>query len=355
MWNGYCGNLIRRANRNLLIAIVCVAALCALFLFYKRTYLAQFVQGARNVTAAQVVEKPAEDQFVRIHVDRAIFTGLQHTTKQKSGAVHIDSQYFATLISGKLLILRIPNGENPDEIRDLTFEGRVRPLTTELSSHLRGSLGPDIPPVADYYIDGEDYRELGIMTLVFGIPLLAFWLWMLWRYLQGSGDFARHGFAKRLAKYGPLEMIVQEIDSEMAAIHSTYSHRSITAEITQNWLLTRSLFSGDAIRLNHLVWAYQYLLKKKAYFVVTVNKSYFVYAFDDLGKKIQIQLSQEKVNDVLRELSAKAPQAILGFHKEIQKIWNSTKKDPSRFLLEARSLAGQTDLSTERTGSAPLR
>ncbi len=353
MWNGYCGDLIRRANRNLLIAIVCIAALGALFLYYQRQYLTQFFRGASSVDAAKVVQSPVENQFVRIHVDRALDTGIQHTTTDH-GVTRVDSQYFITLAAGKLLVLRIPNGENPDEIHDLNFEGRVRTIDAELSSHLERNLRSGLPPIASYYIDGEDYRSLGIFSLVIGIPVLLLWAWMLWRYLQGSGDFARHQFAQRIAKYGQLEMIVQEIDAEVAGAHSTYGHRGNKAEITQNWFLTRSVFGGDAIRLNHLTWAYQYHLKRKLYYLITISTKYFVYAYDDLGKKTQIQLSKDKVVDVLRDLAARAPNALFGYNKSLQKLWKTSKKDPSRFLEEARNLAVQTELAQQKTGTLPL-
>lgn len=354
MWNGYCGNLIRRANRNMLIAIVCIAAAGALFLYYQRQYLTQFFHGPNSVDATKVVQSPIENQFVRIHVERALDTGIQHTTTENGGPARVDSQYFVTMAGGKLLVLRLPHGGHPEEISDLTFEGRVRPIPADLGKHLDNNLRADLPPVATYYIDGQDYRDLGIVSLVVGIPILLLWSWMLWRYMQASGDFSRHPFAKRIAKYGQLEMLVQEIDAEMAGAHSTYSVRTNTVEVSQNWFLTHSLFAGEAIRLNHLTWAYQYLLKRKLYYFITIKTTYFVHAYDDLGNKTQIQLSKERVAEILQELAVRVPHALFGYNKSLQKLWKASKKDPSRFLQEARTLAGQTELAPQRTGTLPL-
>src|ERR1039458_2103589 len=65
MWNGYCGQMIRRTNRNLLIVIVGVAASVALLIYANRQYLRQFFHGPSTVEPAAIVLHPVEDQFVR--------------------------------------------------------------------------------------------------------------------------------------------------------------------------------------------------------------------------------------------------------------------------------------------------
>jgi hypothetical protein len=336
MWDQYCGQVIRRVNRNTLIAIVLIAAAGGLFLSSQRNYLVQFFRGPGNADAASIVQHPKEDQFVRIHVDHAYNSGLQHE-KTENGVTTIDSQYFVTAAAGKLLLLRIPNGGHPDEMTDFSFEGRVRPLSSDLSQHLVNHNSANVMSIATYYIDGQDFRDFGIGVLVFGIPILIFWLWLLWRYLRGAGDPTQHLFARRIAKYGQLEMSVHEIDAEMMAAHSSYSLRVNKVELTQNWLLTETPFAADAIRLNHLTWVHPFLLKRKMYAVITVSKYYFLDAYDDMGKKIHIKLTKDKVDAAIRDLAAKCPHVLFGFDPSLQKLWKRSRKDPAPFLQEVRA------------------
>jgi hypothetical protein len=354
MWEGYCGDVIRRVNRNLLIAILCIAALGGLLTYSQRRYLSQFFRGPTAVDTSVVAQHPVEDQFVRVHVARAFDTGLQHVTTQ-DGSTQVDSQYFVTSAGEKLLILRVPDGGHPEEIRDLTLEGRVRPLSAELTQSLESRRPPHLPPLATYYIDGQDFRGLGIAFLIIGIPVLLFWLWMLARYRRGSADFAEHSFAKRIAKYGQLEMMVHEIDAETVPMHPVYSLRSIRVEITENWLLARMPFGANAIRLNHLAWAHLFVLKRKLYFLVTVGKNHFLNAYDDMGKKMQVKLSQKMVEGVIGDLVARCPHAIFGYQASIEKLWKRTRKEPGRFLEEAQSMRGQAEPSAARTSSIPLQ
>jgi len=353
MWEGYCGEVIRRTNRNLLIAILCTAALGGLFTYSQRRYLSQFFRGPAAVDTSVVAQHPVEGQFVRVHVARAFDTGLQHVTTQ-DGREEVDSQYFVASAGEKLLILRIPDGGHPEEIRDLTLEGRVRPLSAELTQSLE-SHGPARLPLATYYIDGQDFRGFGIAFLVIGIPVLLFWLWMLMRYRRGNSDFREHSFAKRIAKYGQLEMMVQEIDAETAPMHPVYSRRSIKVEVTQNWLLARMPFGANAIRLNHLAWAHPFVLKRKLYFLITVGKYHFLQAYDDMGKKMQVKLSKEMVDAVVGDLAARCPHAIFGYHASIDKLWKRTRKEPARFLAEAQAMRSQAEPSAARTSSVLLR
>lgn len=354
MWEGYCGDVIRRVNRNLLIAILGIAALGGLFTYSQRRYLNQFFRGPTAVDTSVVAQHPVEDQFVRVHVARAFDTGLQHVSTQ-DGRTEVDSQYFVTSAGKKLLILRIPDGGHPEEIRDLTLEGRVRPLSSELTQSLESHRPPHLPPLATYYVDGQDFRSFGIVFLIIGIPVLLFWLWMLARYQRGSTDFAEHSFAKRIAKYGQLETMVQEINAETATMHPVYSRRSIRVEITQNWLLAGMPFGANAIRLNHLAWAHPFVLKRKLYFLVTIGKNHFLNAYDDMGKKMQVRLSKEMVDTVIRDLVARCPHAIFGYHASIEKLWKRTRKEPGRFLREAEAMRGQAEPSAARTSSVLLR
>lgn len=351
MWNGYCGDLIRRTNRNQLLALVCIAALSGSILYARGYYLSQFFRGPSAVDAAFVVQHPKEDQFVQTRVERAFHTGVRHTTTN-NGVTKVDSEYFVTPAAGKLLILRVPDGGHPEELNSFPFEGRVRLLPGDVSAALEKRRNPDAPPLAPYYIDGEDYRGVATGLLIMGVPLLLFWLWLLRRYWPGAADFNRHFFARRVARYGPLETLVPEIDAEVAAADAARSVPFVKVKITRNWLAVGKPFDADAVRLSHLVWAHPYQVKRKLYYLITVAKYDYLKVYDDLGKEVQVRLTRKGMEAVMQDLMVKCPQAIFGYHAAIEKIWKRLRtKQPGAFLQEVRALTGQTGLTNPGTSA----
>jgi hypothetical protein len=341
MWNGYCGQTIRRINRNLLGAIVLIVAALGSLVYYHRHYMWQFLHGTSEVDPSTIVQHPVNDQFVRIRLTDAFNTGIEHTTTE-NGTQRVDSEYFVTLAGGKLLILRLSGGCHPDEIRDLTFEGRVRPLSAELNESIEKHRAADLPLIASYYVDGEDFRGTGIAMLCLVIPVLLFWLWMLRRYLRGVSNFAHHPFAEKIAKYGQLELMVQSIDTEIAGIHVCYSFWYNKADLTQNWLLTQTFVDADAIPLDKLTWVYPYVLKRKLYMLIIVGKFYFLDACDDMGKKIRIRLKKQMIESVLGDLAGRCPHVVIGYDATLDRLWKRFRNEPDRFLQQVRLLAGST-------------
>jgi hypothetical protein len=357
VWNGFCGSVIRRGNRNLLLcALVLLAGLIAVAAFNAK-YLASFFAGAHSANPAQLTaSNPSalQDSFVRVPVERAIATGVQHITRDDAHPNgYVDNEYLAAPFDNKIMIVRVRGGNWAEDIPAQTFEGRLRPFSADLQSKINGAItvDPSLPPLMPVYLDTVDYKENGYLFLVFGTPILLLALWLLWKYLQYSGDYTRHPFAKRLAKYGQLEMLVQEIDGETSGAHATYQRRGTSVVITQHWLLTKTLWGGAPMRLDHLVWAYRHIVKRKIYFLITVSKWHSLLALDDLGQKIQVQLTEQKVGEALKDLAAQAPQAIYGFDKRLQTLWKTSGKDKSRFLPEARAIVSPQDALGERTTS----
>lgn len=351
MWDGYCGNVIRRVNRNLLLAILGIAAVVLAFVYVQRQYLIQFFRGTTAVDASLVTEHPVQDQFVRVHLPRVINTGIQHTTTDH-GVKSVDSEYYVTVVAGRLLVLRVPGGVHDDEMDDYTFEGRVRPLSPELRQQLEDRRSADLPPLADWYIDGKDFRSGGITALVLGVPLLIWWAWLILHYQRGSIDLSQHTFARRIARFGLLDSMVQEIDAQMAAVHPSYSRRGTRVEITRDWLLVSLPFSAYAVHLDHLLWAHPFVFKRKLYMLITVNKKYFLHVYDDLGKKFRVpRLTEQQIASILRDLAARSPRAIYGYHRGVAKLWRRFAGQPERFLTEAGALSGQVRTATAQTSS----
>jgi hypothetical protein len=360
VWEGFCGSLIRRTSRNILVMAILVLATAVFTASYNAKYLASFFVGAHAVALdALPTANPDKltDTFVRMQVSAPIPTGIQHiTTDDQHPNGTVDSSYVATVAGGKAVIIRTDQIISPlgsAESTSSSFEGRFRPMSADLQTKIQDALShnANMPPILPVYLDTVDYRENGYMLLIFGLPLLALGLWLLWRYQRFSGDFTNHPFAKVLARYGQLEMLVQEIDSETAGAHSVYGSTGTGLIVTPRWLIACNPWGGTPIRFDHLTWCYRHVMKRKMFYVITISKQHSLLAYDSFGNKSQIRLKEQLITDALADLAIRAPQAIYGYDKKLWKLWKGLGKDKSRFTAEARALAVPGDALKDKTST----
>ncbi|MBT9331360.1 DUF6709 family protein [Paracidobacterium acidisoli] len=356
MWNGFCGNLIRRTNRNLLILLVIVFAALIAFFGFNRQYFLGFFRGAQSVTAQQLIaisgSAQAGDRFIRLQGGRTIDTGITHITKDDNHpGGYTDSYFLATAVGDRFLIVRSPHSLAAT-VDSASFEGRLQPVYPELRSHLIDPVVQDNPGVRflSFYLDEEDYKTFGWTSVIIAAPILLLALWGLWLYLQRSGEFSRHPFAKRLARCGQLEMLTQQIEAETSQAHFQAKRGTVSLDITQHWLLSGSLFSATPMQLQDLVWAYRHVMKRKVYFLITVSKRHSLIAYDRLGQKVQTQLDEAKVSEALQELARLAPQAVYGYDRRLFRLWRKNK-DKSGFLSEARAMLDLPDAQSARSST----
>jgi len=149
-------------------------------------------------------------------------------------------------------------------------------------------------------------------------------------------------------------MLVQEIDSEMSGAHTVFKHRLSIVYLTQHWMLTKNNFGGTPMRLDRVVWAYRHVMKRKLYFAITVAKRHSIVAFDNVGQRFQVQLNEQKVTDLLRELAGRASQAIYGYDQRVLNIWKNCGKDKTGFLAQARTIVTPEEVLRERSSSLPV-
>lgn len=360
MWNGFCGNLIRRSNRNFLIAALLLLVIAGVLGWFNAQYLLSIFRGPRAIDPASF---PAGDSgklintFARIPVRYAVETGIQHiTTNDSHPSGEADSEYVATPVNGHVLIIRISEaafGSAADpksgDLPAATYEGRFVPVSSDLRSKVADSLSKNdnLPPILPVYLDTVEYKSDGYIVLVFGLTFLLLGLWLLWRFLQFSSDYSRHTFARRLARYGQLEMLVQEVDNEAAGAHTTYGRRNGVV-LTPRWLITQTNWSGVPARLDHVVWTYHHVMKRKLYFVITIAKWHSLITYDDFGNKSQVRMKEQQVLEALREVANRAPQAIIGYDKRLISLWRRLGKDKRNFLSEARNIISPNEPLQER-------
>jgi hypothetical protein len=358
MWNGFCGELIRKTNQRLLILVLVVAAGLIAFFGYNRAYFYGFFAGPhaapRNELLAAQGAGAFSNSILKVDGGATAGTGLYETTTDKSHPEgYTSARYLATEIGGKKLLVRVspddplaqdtidPNG--PPTRPSMVLTGEAIPLTSLLNEKLAAATAAGDEPYLPFMLDTHEYKTFGWISVVIGGLCLLGVLWGASVYLKRNSDPVHDSFAKSLGKYGALESVVPQLDAEMASAHTTVSRRGNAVHVGQHWFVGATPFRAYGARLDGLVWAYRLIVKRKMYGVITVGTRHTLMAYDRFGQKIAIQLDEPKTAEVLQLLRSVAPQAVFGFDKRLAKMWKAGKGDDrTGFIMEAQTvLAGQ--------------
>lgn len=353
MWNGYCGDLIRAINRRRLLLVIAGAAIILLFLAYHRAYFRGFFGGPHVASQTELLNATDSKAFPNaiLTVAGGETTGTGLVERRKDDAHpngYISARYLATLIGGKKLLVRVaPDtplaldaAATPPVEETSSFTGQVLSLSNRMTALVQPG-GPAQPAYLPYVLDTYDYKAWGWTSIVFGGIALIFILWGAFLYLRSNSDPAQDPFARGLAKVGPLESVVPQLDAEMAAAHTTFTRRNNSVHIGQQWMVVATPFRAHGARVRELIWLYRQITKKRIYFVIPAGTRHTLIMHDRTGRKLAVELGDAKCGEVLQLLRSVAPQAVYGYDKRLAKLWRSgTGTDRAAFVTEAQALLG---------------
>lgn len=347
MWDGFVGNLIRRTNQRMLITALVVLACLAAFFAYNRRYFYGFFTGPRTVTAQQLTSatSPAvfTDPFLQVTDEGAEPTDLEEVTHE-DGRDRVTAGFVSVVVDGHHMLVRVAPDAVPADggtaIPAAMLTGRIEAIGA-LRGHIYGSYATPKGDLLPVYLDTYNYRGFGYGSLAIGLPILALAFWLLWRWWQASSDFSRHPLSRKLAAQGQLEMLIQQIDSEMAAPHMTFSRRTGRADLSQHWLIISQFMGVVAMQVPSIVWVHRSLIKRRVYFFITVSKRHLVNVYDQFGQKAAIQLSETQAGELFTHLRTVTPPAIHGFDKRLLSLWRKTPNKTGFAEAASAMLSGQ--------------
>ena len=343
MWNGFLGNLIRRTNQRLIIAALLILAGLAIFFGYNRSYFLGLFTGPHPASAQQLTSAatPAafRNPFVTVTDEHADPTGLQDV-HESEGREYVDASFVSAIVGGHHMLVRIGPATDPSAVPQM-LTGQIKSVA-DLRGHLYGDYQTAAGDLLPIYLDTHEYKQFGYVSVAICAPILLLALWMLWRWWQVSSDFSRHPLCRRLAAQGQLELLVQQIDSEMAAPHLTVGHRANAVHVTPNWLLITNYFNGIVMPMSAVVWVYRSLVKRRIYFFITVSKRHLLNVFDQTGQKGAVQLNDAKTAELFDALRIATPRAVHGYDKRLLSLWRRTPNKAGFPDAAGALLSGQT-------------
>ena len=319
----------RRANRNLLLVNGGMLAVLILIVAANYRYCANFVLGCQSVSNAELAGITSPDQrwrnFISVSGTKSTNTEYRDVVNHMEGSrvvsTEIKDEYIFLRVGEKILLVKASPGKEK-----LEYSGELVETTEPVKNDLLGPLAKEQPDlvaeVLPFTLNAADYRSNGYTMLMVGLPLLALALWNCLKAMRRSSEIQTSPVWKHLAVYGNAEQLSQQIEAELQpAMIRKYGK----LQIAQQWMVRRKSFSTWVSPTADLVWVYKKVTKHSVNFIPT-GKTYSVVLLGRHRQRIEEQMKEKAVNEMLGDLTARVPWALFGFTQDLEKAW---KKDPA--------------------------
>ena len=138
--------------------------------------------------------------------------------------------------------------------------------------------------------------------------------WRLWNCLKAvrrSAEIQTSPVWKNLAVYGNAEQLSQQIEAELQpAMIRKYGK----LQIAQQWMVRRKTFSTWVSPIADLVWVYKKVTKHSVNFIPT-GKTYSVVLVGRHRQRIEEQMKEKAVNEMLADLATRRPMGTLWLYQ----------------------------------------
>jgi Family of unknown function (DUF6709) len=312
-------------------ALVCILAIGSTQLRYITNFLAgPYSLEATDLDAIKDVNQ-APRYFVQVTGSKAIDTGIQEISTETRNGVEtsrkISAAYYGLMIGDRFLVCKGSAGFAT------TVIGELKPMPADLAGQLFST--PEMQELRDgfypYYLDDEPFRNSGYFAIA-GLAIFAVIFvvsaFPAWKYMR---DPASHPLVARVATWGdPLGLAVA---AERECLSSSH-YGGGGWFVTDSFLIRKTAFSFDILRLTDLLWAYKKVTKHRVNFIPT-GKSYEAILIC-YGGSASITGSQKVIDEILTFAAQQIPWAVFGFSDEIEAFFKKNQTDFSGAVEQRR-------------------
>ncbi|OJV64440.1 MAG: hypothetical protein BGO41_12535 [Clostridiales bacterium 38-18] len=232
--------------------------------------------------------------------------------------------YYAALINadGNFTLAEIPAVLAEDE-NTARIVGTFVDIPSDLYDYITEELielgfteseAAEMMPINLYLV--KDNEVEGYVFIAIALLLILAMLYFILRIFQVSNGSLIN---KRLSKLGDVDRY--HLDLERTPV--SLAHPNLAISGTNYILLSDKKL--NFIPITNVVWAYEYVKKRKAYFLITVSKQHYLVIADHKTKHFS-QMKATEVNACLNLINKISPWAIVGFTKETDKLYSNSRE-----------------------------
>lgn len=316
---------IKKVSRNLFITHLILFIACCVIILSICGNAINYFKGANPINFEDISSRKihgfGSNNYVSLTPEDKLKTGLQYVeTDKKNVSKTIKAEYYL-LKGGKTLIFAaIP----PSDASASSYTGWIRKMTDEEKTHLaeyisevKAQSNGDFT-LSDYVLDSKYDPSSSVAFVICSILGLIFLICAV-RAFRTLTVPERHRIYKKLAKYGDPNTLAQDLDRDLSKNPAQNFGKII---YTKSWIIAPSLLSLKAAKMEDVLWAYKKVIKKSVNFIPT-GKTYELdlYCYDK--SLVRINMKESYVDGLLGAINQDCPWVVLGFSKELQKMWKS--------------------------------
>lgn len=330
-------NEARRTNRNLLLVNGLVAAILVLIVAGNFRYCVNFIRGCEPISAAELAGLKSPDQrwrnFVAVAGTKSVKTDYREIEENTQNGQVISSkvkaEYVFLRVGGSILLVKASPGEEK-----LEYSGELVPTTQQVQNDVIRALKVEDPElgamVLPFTLNAADYREDGYWGLGIMTPLFVLAVWNVMKAVRRSSEPQTSPLWKNLSAFGNAEQLSSQIEAELGTgAVKKYGKLRIGVQ----WMVRRKAFSTWVSPVSDLVWIYKKVTKRSVNFIPT-GKTYSVILVGRHRQRIEEQMKEKAVNELLVDLANRVPWAIFGFDQNVDSVW---RKDPESVIATVES------------------
>jgi len=347
-------NEARRANRNLLLVNGGMLAVIILVVVANYRYCANFVLGCQSISNAELAALTSPEQrwrnLVSVSGTKSFNTEYRDVVNHMEGSrvisTEIKDEYILLRVGDRILLVKAAPGKEK-----LEYSGELVPTTDRVKDDLLRPLATENADLArevlPFTLNAADYRSNGYTMLIIGLPVVALALWNCLKGMRRISEIQTSPVWKHLASYGNAEQLSQQIEAELQpAMIRKYGK----LQIAQQWMVRRKTFTTWVSPIADLMWVYKKVTKHSVNFIPT-GKTYSVVLVGRHRQRIEEQMKEKAVNEMLADLAARVPWILFGFTKDLEKAW---QKDPSGVIAAVDSRYQQQNNKSAAAGAPGL-
>lgn len=331
--NYFVQQQIKRCDRNILIGNIGLLLIHAAIFTIGARYWYNFIFGPFPMTVAQLqqIQEPSQPlkYFVTVTGDKSFDTGFEQITQRKRSGTIVSSN-----VSGKVVALGVENRillvkAALSEQEATTFTGHLTEVPSKIQTEL---INPEIKEVQKIFFPflltaDDNFRDSGAIYLAVAFTCIGISSWNLIKVGLRQGKLELHPLGKRLATFGNFDVIVTQINSQIATgANNLYSGKNLI--ITTSWLIQKNLYNVDLFNLEQIAWIYPKVTQHTTNGIPT-GKTHAVVVIDRSGATLEISAKKEEVKKIMTEIMERIPWVIVGYSDDLKNI---LQKDRASFL-----------------------
>lgn len=328
MNDGFIATQIKRTNRNVLIAMLLLAAVGVIGLALSARYLVNVLNGPAAVDRATLVAVTNPDAIANYYVtvkgDRNIDSGYTQVTTTRSrgssNGVSRTSAYFRILTLGDRALLV----KASDNTVATTLTGALTAIPSDVQKDVVDDIIKDVPgmkgALLPFMLDAGDFKTGGYVIMVVLLVVFGLAIFALVSYAQRISNVDAHPIMKALSAFGSAPIVAAGID---AAIPAGTKGVALQA---QNLILFLNLFDLRAVRMEDLAWAYRVNTRGRNA-GPNVKPVVSVSLWDRAGKLYAAPFAYDeaRATALLEQIYQRAPWVQMGFTPEIERSWKTNR------------------------------